>query len=213
MKQKLVATVLGLLIVFSAFAVNKDDITMVSYEQSWHDYRGTLALKNNTNEDIHNVVFQIIYMDMSGNQLDYKDFTKEVSIAPGMAKKVNIPAYESGRNYHYYKSESLPVGSPSFKIKFKLKDYNVAKSEKVTNDDQGKVYENSNYYRYYSLLTIIVVLAFIGITIGLYVLVAVMAQKRNRSVALWVLLSIFASPILAIVSLLVVGDSNKQLYD
>ena len=62
---------------------------------------------------------------MSGNELDYEEFIRRVSIAPGMTKKLDIPAYEHGRNYHYYKSENMPGGSPSFKIKFQLKDYNV----------------------------------------------------------------------------------------
>lgn len=40
-----------------------------------------------------------------------------------MTRKLDIPAYEHSRNYHYYKSENMPGGSPSFKIKFKLKDW------------------------------------------------------------------------------------------
>ena len=161
MKQKLVATVLGLLIVFSAFAVNKDDITMVSYEQSWLDYRGTIALKNNTNKDVYNVVFLITYLDMSGNQLDYEEFTKEVSIAPGMTKKIDVSAYEHNRSYHYYKSESRPGGSPSFKIKFELKDYNVEKNIIDTDEDYGGVYDNdtfSDYNSSYSYIITIVAL-------------------------------------------------------
>ena len=58
---------------------------------------------------------------MSGNELDYEEFIRRVS-----------PAYEHGRNYHYYKSENMPGGSPSFKIKFQLKDYNV--EEEVTEE-------------------------------------------------------------------------------
>ena len=41
----------------SVSATSKDTlnaVTMVSYEQGWIDTKGTLALKNNTNEDIHN---------------------------------------------------------------------------------------------------------------------------------------------------------------
>ena len=77
-------------------------VTMVSYEQDWIDSKGTIALKNNTNEDINNVVFQITYLDMSGKALDYEEFTRSISIAPGMTRKIDIPAYEHNRNYHYY---------------------------------------------------------------------------------------------------------------
>ena len=83
-----------------AFAANKDlenDITMVSYEQSWLDSKATLALKNNSSEEVNNVLFLIIYLDMSDNELDYEEFTKRVSIAPGMTKKLDIPAYEHDR--------------------------------------------------------------------------------------------------------------------
>ena len=69
--------IISLYIVISAFAATKDlanDISMVSYEQSWLDSKGTLALKNNTNEEIHDVVFQIVYLDMSGNDYQFAIF-------------------------------------------------------------------------------------------------------------------------------------------
>ena len=195
-----------------------DAITMVSYEQGWLDSRGTLALKNNTNKEIHNVSFQITYLDMSGNSLDYEEFTKSISIAPGMTRKIDIPAYEYDRNYHYYKSENMPSGSPSFKIKFELKDYNSVLQESEDIDDYS-IYDNedNSFYSsskndgWYMIIAIIAVLFIIGISVGLYVLVAVMAKSRNRSIVLWVLLSIVASPLLIIIILLVVGDDNKRI--
>ena len=48
--------------VVMSFAANKNldkDITMVSYEQGWIDSSGTLALKNNSSEEVKNVVFLI----------------------------------------------------------------------------------------------------------------------------------------------------------
>ena len=71
---------------------------MVSYEQGWLDSEGTLALKNNSSEEVKNVVFLITYLDMSGNELDHEEFSRRVSIASGMTKKVDIPAYEHDRN-------------------------------------------------------------------------------------------------------------------
>ena len=53
--KKIFITLLCIISFVSAFAENKDlgkDITMVSYEQSWLDNYGTIALKNNTNEAV-----------------------------------------------------------------------------------------------------------------------------------------------------------------
>ena len=215
--KRISIALLSIFISVFAFAANKDlenDITMVSYEQSWLDSKATLALKNNSSEEVKNVLFLIIYLDMSGNELDYEEFTRRVSIAPGMTRKLDIPAYEHDRNYHYYKSENMPGGSPSFKIKFKLKDYNVEDEvvEESIDDNPFSTYDydrsSGNEGRYVS---IIASLLFISITIGLYVLVAVMAQKRNRNVVVWVLLSLFVTPLLTIFTLLVIGDNKNNI--
>ena len=185
---------------------------MVSYEQGWLDSNGTLALKNNTDEEIHNVVFLITYLDMYGNPLDYGEFARKISIAPGMTKKLDIPAYEHSRNYHYYKSENMPGGSPSFKISFELKDYNVTEATEIITDDdlyssdEDTVEPSPTLY----ILIFLVLLFIIGAWIGLYILVAVMAKMRNRNVALWVLLSIIASPLLIAIILFAIGDDNSR---
>ena len=221
MKQKILSTLFSLLITISAYAVNSNDIAMVSYEQSWLDSRGTLALKNNTSEEIRNVSFQITYLDMSGNPLDYEEFTKRISIAPGLTKKIDIPAYEHGRNYHYYKTKD-EYGHPAFKIIFELKDYNsdIQDSDdvddyRIYDNDNDSHYSSSKYDFFYMIIAIVAVLFIIGLSVGLYILVAVMAKNRNRSVVLWVLLSMVASPLLIIIILLVVGDDNKHMdnYD
>ena len=79
-------------VAISVFAVDSSDISFVSYEQGWLDSKGTLALKNNTTEEIRNVKFLITYLDMSGNELDYEEYERRVTIAPGMTKKLDIPA-------------------------------------------------------------------------------------------------------------------------
>ena len=215
--------IISLYIVISALAATKDlvnDISMVSYEQSWLDSKGTLALKNNTNEEIHDVVFQIVYLDMSGNPIDYEDFTKEISIAPGMTRKLDIPAYEHSRYYHYFKSENMPGGSPAFKIKFQLKDYNVKNDpiEKANNinsdNNQNNVKEQININEISKINIIILfvaVLVMSGICVFMYILVAVMAQKRNRSVVIWVFLSLIATPLLMILILLVIGKNEDYV--
>ena len=218
-KKRFVIALLSIFLALTAYAVDKDlekDITMVSYEQGWLDSEGTLALKNNSSEEVKNVVFLITYLDMSVNELDYKEFSRRVSIAPGMTKKVDIPAYEHDRNYHYFKSENMPGGSPSFKIKFQLKDYNIEEevAEESIDDNPLSTYSydrSSENEGLYMIIAIVGLLFFIGITIGLYVLVAVMAQKRNRSVVVWVLLSLIATPLLMIIILLAIGKNENYI--
>ena len=214
MNKKTLTALICLFISFSLFAASKSaetDISMVSYEQSWLDSEGTLALKNNTNENIHNIKFLIVYQDMSGKQLHYEEFSKKVSIAPGMTRKINIKAYEHERNYHYYKSENLPGGSPAFKIEFKLLDYNTASPQKreYPLDSDTEAETDEIFYSLLPFLYIIFVLLTIGICIGSYVLVAVMAKKRKREAAVWILLSFFATPILIIIILLCIGDADR----
>lgn len=193
-------------------AVSKDTlkaVTMVSYEQSWSDFEGTLALRNNTDEEIHNITFQIKYLDMNGNDLDYAEYTREIDIAPGMTKKIDIPAYEHRRQYSYYKSEAIDK-SRRFKISFGVKSYNdnlVTKIDYQTEsnyDTPRDVPQNSGTI---GILCIIAFIGIFGIYIGLYVLVAMMAQKRNRNPVLWVLVSILATPLLAIIILLCLGNN------
>ena len=214
MNKKTLTALICLFMSISLFAASKSaetDISMVSYEQSWLDYEGTLALQNNTKENIHNIKFLIVYQDMSGKQLHYEEFSKKVSIAPGMTRKINIKAYEHERNYHYYKSENLPGGSPAFKIEFKLLDYNTASPQKreYPLDSDTEAETDEIFYSLLPFLYIIFVLLTIGICIGSYVLVAVMAKKRKREAAVWILLSFFATPILIIIILLCIGDADR----
>ena len=215
--RRFALALLGIFMAVVSFAANNDlekDITMVSYEQSWLDSSGTLALKNNSSEEIKNVTFLITYLDMSGNELDYQEFTRRVSIASGMTKKLDIPAYEHSRNYHYYKTKD-DYGHPAFKIKFQLKDYNVEEEAVESIDDNTFStydYDRSSGNEGLFMIAFIIGLLFvIGITVGLYVLVAVMAQKRNRSVVVWVLLSLLATPLLMIVILLAIGKNENYI--
>ena len=215
MKKLLSSLFLGLFVLLQASAVPVDStnaVTLVSYEQSWLDYEATLALKNNTSEEIHNVTFLITYLDMSGKELDYEEFFKMITILPGKTKKIDIPAYEYDRSYHYYKSENKPTGSPAFKINFTLKGYNTERASSKKNDYGRAWYPyptDSDVGWPFIILVIVYGFVALGILIGLYVLVATMAKKRNRNVALWVLLSIIASPILIIIILLVIGDDER----
>lgn len=223
--KRLTLVFLALLFFMSLFAESSKNVpavTMVSYEQSWLDTEGTLALRNNLNEDIHNVVFQIIYLDMSDNPLDYEEFSKKVDIAPGMTKKIDIPAYEYARHYHYYKTKD-EFHNPAFKIKFKLKSYNESEVVDVPAvEDTGELNEEADDLKvgegFPDMLVLgsglvawgfLIVFFVIAISVGLYVLVAVMAQRRNRSVVAWILISLIATPLLSIVLLLFIGKDRN----
>lgn len=201
--KKISILFINFFVIFAVSAIN-NDITMVSYEQSWLDSEGTIALKNNTNKEIHNVVFQITYLDMKDTELDYQIFNKNISIAPGKTKKLDITAYEHNRRYHYYKTKDS-YGKPTFKIKFLLKDYNVKSPQ---NDETTE----SGFPFIVPIISIILFIVFISICVGIYVLVAIMAKKRKRNAALWVVLSMVASPFLIIIILLCIGTEDKEEY-
>ena len=50
----------------------------------------------------------------------------------------------------------------------------------------------------------------LGLFVGLYVLVAVMAKQRRRSAALWVLLSLVTTPFLVMLILLCIGKASNE---
>lgn len=190
------------IICFASGKVNPNAITMEAYEQGWLDDNGTIALKNNTDEVIHNVTFQITYLNMSGKALDYETYTKNVEIKPGLTKQIDIPAYQSGRQYSYYRSDSSSVDPHRFKIKYELKGYNDKYTKNATALLSGEDI---------SPVMIIAVFAIailsLGIYIGLCVLVAYMAKSRHQSQVLWLIVALFTTPILAIIVLLCIGKS------
>ncbi len=206
-------TILMLTISLSMSATSKDTlnaVTMVSYEQGWLDDEGTLALKNNTNENIYNVTYRITYLDMKGNPLDYEEYTSEIEVAPGMTKKVNIPAYEHDRSYSYYNSEASFSQPHRFKIKFEVQAYNTPDAEKNSHSGSSRA---SGIPNIIMIICLVAGLFAFGAYMGMYVLVVVMANRRNRNAALWVLVSIFATPLLAIILLLCLGKQYNPYDD
>lgn len=228
MIKKNVLTWLCLLIAMAGFSTTNNTpevslstpaVSMVSYEQGSFDSEGTLALKNNTNETIQNISFTITYLDMKGTPLDNEDFFLNVDIEPRMTKKVNITAYEHARNYHYYQTPDKGSGHPAFKIRYKLKDYNFANADEnalqAADEDAVETEESrlpSIILPSLDMLTtpigITSILVIIAITIGIYVLVGVLAKRRNRSVLLWILLGLTTTPLLAIIILLCIGPAE-----
>lgn len=208
-----------LLVALSVHATSKDTVNalrMVSYEQTWLDRQGTLALKNNTKQTIYNVRYRLTYFDMKGNPMDYKDFYTEIEIAPGMTKKVNVKGYECDRNYSYYLSEAYPSHPKKFKVSYETLAYNQAEESCVQlNTDalltkESPISEMDDEPTYLNSVVMVIIMLFVlAGYVGFYILVAIMAQRRNRSAALWLLLSFIATPILVILILLVIGKAPE----
>lgn len=96
-------------------------ITLTSYTADLYDH---VTVKNNTDKVISMYTYRIMYYDMKGTMLDYKDFTVREEIDPQMSRANENSGY-GNLDYVYYKTNDSYDRQQKklYTIKYELKSY------------------------------------------------------------------------------------------
>lgn len=106
----------------SQVGTDANAVVMTSYSHDWVQPMAQISVKNNTDKAITSITGRMIYYDMSGNMLDYQDFTKYIDIDAGMTKRFELRGYNNEEHYAYYKNR-LYDEYKKYKVEFQLKSY------------------------------------------------------------------------------------------
>lgn len=207
-----------------------EPVTAGTYEHDPGLSDAYIGLKNNTNYAIKSLSFQISYFDMDGNQLDYEDFNIHTAIEPGLAKKIKIPANEPLRQSWYMRDFKIKFRlkavngkavNGSWRSPSKDKDIEPAQDIKptysvttsaVSTDNTPEPTQNTHGHDFGDFIAmrlgITMVILLLSIIVALYVLVAQLAKRYNRSAVLWLIISLVITPVLAVIILHCIGTRN-----
>ena len=106
-------------------AINKTPIpiSLYRFEQKSGNTDATITLRNNTPKTITMVTGRIFYYSMNGKIIDYKDFSQELSIEPGMAKSFAWNGRYMGEGHYYKNCPDNTAEDHKYKVKLKILQY------------------------------------------------------------------------------------------
>ena len=106
--------------------VKKDAIVMTSYSKNQSSTIAYFSLKNNTETTISNIHYVLIYKSLSGEIIDYKEYSYEKEIAPNLAKRLQDYGFLDWYAYSCNgQIDRLYDTHPKFKIEFRLISYEI----------------------------------------------------------------------------------------
>ena len=97
---------------------------MRNFTQKHNGTEATITLRNNTPKTITHVEGYIFYCTMTDGIIDYKAFSKDVKIAPGMADSFDWEGCKLKDGLFYYSNAPSNTDSRKlYKVKMKVKKY------------------------------------------------------------------------------------------